>query len=191
MSVHTEGLGCNWTDFCEIPYWGICAKTCWLNWLGIRHKQLDTLYEYVLNSWYLAKHCFCGKGLQRKPVEHSEHILYQIYFTENRTLYDIITKKKLRRGKRNRRPSKQCNIIWLRIACWEIKQKNTKLLCLVGKEILHNEVTDSPYEMFSCIVLTRVGHVETLLTFCEFLCRVWKRTCEVCVHYMQQYFFSE
>jgi len=64
-------------------------------------------------------------------------------------------------------------------------------------EILHNEVTGSPYEMFICIVLTRVGHVETLLTFCEFLCRMWNRACEMCVCvracacvlYMQQYFF--
>jgi hypothetical protein len=40
--------------------------------------------------------------------------------------------------------------------------------------------------MFIRIVLTRVGHVEALLTFCEFLCGMWKQTCEVCVHYMQQ-----
>ena len=53
----------------------------------------------------------------------------------------------------------------MRVACWEIKPKKYKTaVCSRKTEILHSEVTDSPYEMFSRIVLTRVGDVEALLT---------------------------
>jgi hypothetical protein len=120
-TVRMEQLGSHWADFHKIWYLNIFRKSVEKIQISLKSDKIDgTLHECHCTFFIIYRSFRFRMMFQTKVLETIKtHILYSIFFFENRAVYKIMWENIVELGRT------QMTIWCMRTACWIPKSANT------------------------------------------------------------------